>query len=309
MRVTHRMLVRTALRDLQNGVQALGKYQEQLASGKRLHRPSDDPFAVQRAINMRGEIQALEACRRSISLSQDWVNATDVALDKLTDVLIRARNVALRGADDSIGSDARQAVAMEAAQLVGSALQCANSSTQGRYLFAGYKIDQPPFVGLDAASEATTDPDAIIAVEYRGDDGAIVRELEPGVSLQINVNGTQPWLAPDDPASVFALLLQLRDALAADDAGAVRGLLDRFEAAVQAVGGARAMIGAKSQRLAAALDKLEAVTLGLQDLLSQTEDVDMAEAVVHFAQREAVLKVALQVNARILPTSLLDYLR
>ncbi|MGI6207296.1 MAG: flagellar hook-associated protein FlgL [Anaerolineae bacterium] len=309
MRITHRMLVRTALDDLRSGMARMARYQEQLATGKAIHRPSDDPFGIQRSIRFRSELQALEVCQRNIGLAKDWVNATDVALEKLTDVLISAQNLALRGADDSVGTEARQAAGMEAAQLLGSALQCANSGGYGRYLFAGYKIDRPPFVGLDAASNPTEDPAEIVAVQYKGDAGEIERELEPGVSLRINIDGQVPWLDPSNPDSVFPLLIDLRDALCSGDGDAVRAVLGRFEDVLQTVTTAWATVGAKAQRLTMAQDKLEAVSLGLKELLSKTEDVDMAEAVVNSSQAAAVQQAALQVNARILPVSLLDYLR
>ena len=309
MRVTHRMLVRSALRDLQASTQRLGAYQEQLSSGKRIHRPSDDPFGVQRALGFRGELKALEVCRQNISLSQDWLNATEITLDKLADVIIRARDVAIRGADDSVGQEARQALAAEAAQLLGSALQVANTSSQGRFLFAGYRIDQVPFGGQDEHGSPTDDPSAIVTVVYNGDSGAIVRELEPGVSLQINFTGAESWLDPDSATSVFAALIDLRDSLAAGDGDGVRDALGSLDTVLDMAVQARAVAGAKLQRLSLAGDKLEAVSLGLQSLLSATEDVDMAEAVVNYAQQEAVYRAALQVNSRILPMSLLDYLK
>ena len=309
MRVTNQMLVRTALRDLQSSMQALGIYQEQLSSGKRLHRPSDDPFAVERALSFRSELQALEVCKENIDLSRDWLNAGDITLEKMIDVLTRARSAGVRGADDSVGAAARQALANEVAQLLGSALQAANTSSQGRYLFAGYKINRVPFTGIDASSNPTNDAAQIASVVYNGDNGIIVREVEPGVNLEINLTGNEPWLNPTQDGSVFSVLIGLRDALAADDSGAISAAVSKLDECMDLTGQARATTGAKIQRLDLADEKLDSISLGLEELLSKAEDVDMAEAVVHYSQQETVYQAALKVNARVLPMSLLDYLR
>ncbi|MGQ9552840.1 MAG: flagellar hook-associated protein FlgL [Anaerolineae bacterium] len=309
MRVTNQMLVRTALRDLQSSMQTLGIYQEQLSSGKRLHRPSDDPFAVERALSFRSELQALEVCKENIDLSRDWLNAGDITLEKMIDVLTRARSAGVRGADDSVGAAARQALANEVAQLLGSALQAANTSSQGRYLFAGYKINRVPFTGMDASSNPTNDAAQIASVVYNGDNGIIVREVEPGVNLEINLTGNEPWLNPTQDGSVFSVLIDLRDALAADDSGAISAAVSKLDECMDLTGQARATTGAKIQRLDLADEKLDSISLGLEELLSKAEDVDMAEAVVHYSQQETVYQAALKVNARVLPMSLLDYLR
>lgn len=309
MRVTHRMLVRTALRDLQNSTQRLGKYQEQLSTGKRIHRPSDDPFAVDRALSFRSELQALETSKSNIDLSRDWIDATDVTLSSMTDIIIRARNVATRGAEDSVGEEGRFALAQEAAQLLGSAIQAANTSSQERYLFAGYKVDDIPFVGLDSGGNPVSDPMSIASVQYNGDGGNIIREVEPGVTLQVNFNGQEAWLDPANTSSVFSGLLALRDALLSQDGNGIRDALDTLDGSIELLGQARAVAGARNQRLDLASDKLDSITLGLESLLSKTEDADIAEAAVNFSQEEALYKASLQVNARILPVSLLDYLR
>ena len=308
MRVTHNMLMQTALRDIRNSMAGLSRFQEQVASGKKLSRPSDDPFAVERALAFRAELRALEACRRNIELADDWLSATDTTLEKLSDIVVRARNVGIRGADDSLDAQARGALAAEAAQLLGSALQAVNTTVQGRFLFAGYRSDEPPFVGLDNAGQPTQNPQAIASIQYVGDDGAMIRALEPGVTLTINITGAEPWLDPAEPGSLLNVLLQLRDALQANDTGAVRAALDQLDSALTSALEARAAVGAKLQRLTLAKDKLDAISLGLQELLSKTEDTDIAEAMMHFTQQETMYRAALQAAARVLPMSLLDYL-
>jgi flagellar hook-associated protein 3 FlgL len=309
MRITQQMLVRGALRDLNDSSQILAKLQSQLSSGKAIQTPSDDPFGTERALRFRQEIQALSVCRENMDLSKDWLNAADTTLSKVTDMLVQARAIGMRGADDAIGQEARAALAAQVSEMLGSMLQSANSTSQGHYLFAGYKIDTMPFTGLDASGNATSDPSKIVSVQYNGDDGSIVRELEPGVDMQVNMTGKETWLDPTQPNSVFSAMIALRDGLAAGDGDAVRSALTRIDRCSDLLGEARAVIGAKTQRLDLAADKVDTIVLGLKSLLSKTEDTDMAQAIVNYQQQNAVHQAALQVNARLLPMSLLDYLR
>ena len=309
MRVTHQTLVRAALSDLGKSAAAMAKYQQQLSSGKRISVASDDPFGTERALGFRASISSLEQARRGISMSANWLNATDSTLDTISEVLVRARVLAVEGSSDASGSDAATAMSAEAAQLLGSALEAANTSSSGWYLFAGFQVDTPPFEGIDSGGNVTSDPAAVVSVVYNGDGGQIVRDVEPGVNMTINITGTDPWLDPAQDGSVFSTLADLRGALAANDTDAVRETIDRLDDLVSQCSRQRGIAGAKLQRISLADDKLASMSIGLESLLSETEDADMAEAMVNFSQQEAVYNAALKVNSQILPMSLLDYLQ
>ncbi|MHB0874956.1 MAG: flagellar hook-associated protein FlgL [Anaerolineae bacterium] len=309
MRVTHQTLVRAALGDLAKSAAAMAGYQRQLSSGKRINIASDDPFGAERALGFRASIGSLEQAQRGIAQSENWLNATDATLDTLNEVLVRARVVAIEGSSDSSGSDATTAMSAEAAQLLGSALESANTSSGGWYLFAGFQVDTPPFEGLDSGGNVTSDPEDMVSVRYNGDGGQIVRDIEPGVNMTINISGADGWLDPAAATSVFATMIDLRDALGANDSDAVLGTVDRLDDLISQCSRQRGIVGAKLQRLSLADDKLTSMSIGLKSLLSQTEDADMAEAMVNYSQQEAIYNAALKVNSQILPMSLFNYLQ
>jgi flagellar hook-associated protein 3 FlgL len=309
VRITHQTLVRAALSDLRKSAAKMAKYQQEMSSGQRITTASDDPFGAEKALGFRASISSLEQAKRGIAQSEDWLNATDSTLDTMSDVLVRARSLALQGSSDASGGEATTAMSSEAAQLLGSALEAADTSSGDWYLFSGFQVDTVPFEGLDAGGAVTSDPTAMVAVRYNGDGGQIVRDVEPGVDMTINVTGTDAWLDPTKAASVFSTLTDLRDALGANDTEAVRNTIDRLDDLISQCSRQRGIAGAKLQRLSLADDKLSSMTIGLKSLLSKTEDADMAEAVVNYSQAEAVYNASLKVNSQILPQSLFDYLR
>jgi len=309
MRVTHKTLIRDALQDLQSAATSMAKYQMQLSSGKSIQKPSDDPFGTERSLNLRSSIAAIEQAQRNIASSEDWLNATDSSMGHFSDILTEARSIAVRGASDSAGADANATFAKVVSELIASAIQAGNSSSGGWYLFAGSQVDEVAFEGLDAGGNVTSDPEAMGSVRYTGDDGTIQREVEPGVEMTINTTGSEAWLDPGDSGSVFATLIRLRDALATNDSDAVLATIGDLDNLISQCSLQQGVVGAKLQRLTLANDKLSAMSVSLQSLLSQTEDADMAEATVYFSQQQVCYQAALKVNSQILTVSLFDYLR
>src|SRR5712692_994869 len=113
MRITNRMLSDTVLGNLTDNLNRMETLAGQLTSGKRLRVPSDDPPAVGRALDFKASIAAGEQYLRTIDSSQAWLGATDTALDSMTQLLQRARELAVQGANDTLASDQQAAIANE----------------------------------------------------------------------------------------------------------------------------------------------------------------------------------------------------
>ncbi|HEX2084304.1 MAG TPA: flagellar hook-associated protein FlgL, partial [Solirubrobacteraceae bacterium] len=175
-RITEGMLGRRLLSDLRASTQRIATAQRQIASGRRIDKPSDDPLATHNALRLRSELGGIEQDKRTISDTKGWLDTTDSALATITDVVHRARELALQGANGAIGQTERNKLADEVDQLIETAKSAANSSYGGRYVLAGQDTDDAPYA-----------PGAVDA--YDGDTGAIARQIGPGVSVQINVKG------------------------------------------------------------------------------------------------------------------------
>lgn len=300
MRITHQMLSQRALEGMQANMKRLADLQEQAATTKRIHRPADDPFAVEQSMGFRSRIQTGEALLDNIALSKNWLNATDQALGDLTTLLSRAEALALKGASEQLGPDERRSLATELEGMLEQAIGISNTRHGDQYLFAGFKTDRPPF-------QETRDPASglITAVTYVGDQGAILREVEPGVDIAVNVPGDQVF------SNVFTQLMNLRTALTADPfvvddvTTALTGLKGEMNRTLDLQAG----IGTKIIRTEMAANRAEAQLTGLQELLSKTEDADMAEVISKMSEQQFVYQTALAVNAQMLKMSLMDYLK
>jgi len=301
MRITTLMTSRATLRDLNDGLDRLSRLQGRLSSGKQITRPSDDPYGTSRALALRGELGGLDQFQRNVDDGTGWLNTSDTALGQMSDVLARVRELLVNGGNDTAGSAARAAMADEIDQLAESVKQEADVQYGGRYVFSGTATDTAPY--------ALGGPDA-----YAGDAGTITRAIGPGVELPISTD-VRALLGDGQAARDDKLLHTLRDisdhlrGSTPADAAALRGTdLQRLDASLDVLNGIRADVGARVNRLATAGARLAGLALNATQLLSDTEDADMAQTITQYTTQQAAYSAALKAGANIVQTSLLDFL-
>jgi flagellar hook-associated protein 3 FlgL len=300
-RITDSTVSRRILSDLGAADLRLAMTQRKLSSGKQLTRPSDDPFGVDRAMQLRSEIESTQQFRRNVNDGSGWTTATEAALTRITDVVQRARELLIAGGNDSNGPVAREAIATEIDALTESLKQEANATYSGRYVFAGTATETRPYElgGSDV---------------YAGNAGTVARVIGSGVSVAINVSA-QGLLGNGQGAADNKLLDVMRDLAehlrggTPADNEALRGTdLQRLDTNLDELTRVRAVVGATANRLDAAGTRLDELEESGTDLLSKVEDADMAETLVQYATQKSAYESALHAGANIVQTSLLDFL-
>jgi len=283
------------LREISTGQAALFEVQERLASGKKISKPSDDPFGLSRTMGARTDRDMGMQWQRNITVTSDDLALNESLLDNLGEVLQRSRELATQGANAALTVDARTQIGLEVSRLLEEAITIGNSSFGGRYLFGGHQTGAPPF---------TEDvPGAPTVVTYNGDSGAVEREIGNGQRVQVNIPGDQLF------SSIAANLIQLRDDLNADNRAAVSASTAVIDADLDKVLNFRGDIGSKMRQSDAAMVRLEGNDLRLQTLIASFEEADLAESMVQLQMRDTALSAALGAAGRTLQTSLLDFLR
>jgi flagellar hook-associated protein 3 FlgL len=301
MRVTTLMSARAMVRDLNDNLSRVSDLQQRLSTGKQITKPSDDPYGTSRALALRGELGGLDQYTRNVDDGTGWLNTSDTALGQVSDVLGRVRELLVQGGNDTAGPAARSAMADEIDQLAESVKQEANVQYGGRYVFSGTATDTAPY--------PLGGPD-----RYAGDAGTITRAIGPQVEVPINTD-VHALLGDGQAARDDKLLNTLRDISdhlrggTAADAAALRGTdLQRIDANADTLNGIRADVGARTNRLAIASSRLSGLQLNTTQLLSQTEDADMAKTITDYTTQQAAYSAALRAGANIVQSSLLDFL-
>ncbi len=145
MRVTNSIIFREAVANLQRLSGSLQQTQQEIGSGKQLRRPSDDPVSTSRVLGLRRTLGALDQFARNHNTLNTFLGDTELVLQDVENLLLRARTVTLQAANDTFNPANRVAMATEIEALFAQALQFGNRSLDGRFIFAGYDNQQPPF--------------------------------------------------------------------------------------------------------------------------------------------------------------------
>jgi len=291
MRVTAGMSQRHVLTDLRRVQERLASAQSQVSGGKRIEKPSDDPLGAERAMRLSDQLESTKAYRTGVDESRSWMDATDTALSSLDDIVQRVRELTLQAANGSTTAAGRQSIKLEVDQLTEQAKTTLNSAFDGRHLFSGTATGTAPY------STATGDA-------YQGDTGAVVRQIGPGVSVQVNVTG-------DDVLSgLLPTLRTLSTHLASNDIASLGTTdLKALDAAADTLTAKHSQVGAITNRVDAAGQRLDDVYDVTNAFLSKTQDADLPQALTDLSAQQNALQAALRGGATLIQQSLMDFLR
>ncbi len=147
MRVTNDTLRQAFLTAVQNTQQQLQQTQNQLASGRRVLRPSDDPLAAARIQELESSVATLGQYQRNAGLLTNRLGLEEQVLTSAGSLLQRVRELAVQANNATQSSATRASIAIELRESLGALVDLANSKdAAGRYLFAGFRQDTQPFV-------------------------------------------------------------------------------------------------------------------------------------------------------------------
>jgi flagellar hook-associated protein 3 FlgL len=307
MRVTNKSLVRTFLSDLNNNLNNMRKYQEQLSSGKEIRRPSDNPAGAVKAMRFTSSINRNDQYLKNIENASAWLDTTDTALGQMTDSLQRIRELTIAASNGTNSTSEYDAYKAEIVQRIEEIAQQGNTTFDGRYIFAGSMTTTTPF---------KTDMATANLFVSSGDDGKIRSEISPNVDVEINVTGSELLNGKDangNPLNLGATLKKIVDTLngasgtsMSDLSGDVlKGVQDNIDNVLRL----RAEVGAKANRMETAKSKNEEETYNMTEVLSKTADVDIAEKTMEYSVMQSVYQASLMTGAKIIQPSLIDFLR
>ena len=130
MRITNTILFNTTLANIQQYNARLLQTYEQASSGRRLHRPSDDPTGTRRVLDLRGTLSSLEQFKGQRAAVTSLLEGTETALQNVETLLLSAKGLALRGVNDTLGPDQRAVLAQEVGGLLNQAIGLGNSACE-----------------------------------------------------------------------------------------------------------------------------------------------------------------------------------
>ena len=303
MRVTNSTMINKAIRNVDGAFRRYIEHQEKVASGRSINHLSDDPHGAARAVRLRSVLRGVEQYKRNAENADISVRTYDDNLNKVGSILNRVRELVVRGATDSATPTEREAMAVEVRELFDELVHAGNASHLGAYMYAGYKTSKSPFEVVDDTSHADW------PISYVGDSGVNRTEVGPGLTVEMNITGDQVFMGVGG-VNVFKTVRQIERHLTESNVPELSGSdLANLDQAINQVLKFRAELGGRGSRLELVISRLESDSVSITELLSKTEDVDLAEAIMRLAEQEVVYQAALAAAARSVQAGLLQYLK
>ncbi|MBU42561.1 MAG: flagellar hook-associated protein 3 [Spirochaetaceae bacterium] len=421
MRTTGIMQNNSLVRNLERHKYEMDKVQNQLATGQRISRPGDDPSAATNQMYYRSRVNELDQFAQNIEAGKSRLNHMDGELSRVTEIIHRVRQLAVQASNgiyqgDS-GFELKNAIAKEIDQHLRALIDIGNGrDATGRPLFGGHEVDRPPFEPILSSIRGLQGiqlENQIVGVEYRGDNGKRLTEVERSQYIDVNLPGNQAfwgtnmtvtgavdnsgyisttdqsfkidgveirvaagdtiddiidkinqsgievkaskigqdyvslsttephqiWLEdmegstvlrdiglissdksepPNNFAetarisgqSVFDVLIKFRDDLIAGDQLEISGRdLGNLDSALENVLRFRAEVGAKQNRMEEHTKRVAWDKTYMTELLAESEGIDVAESIMNLKWLESVHQYALNVGARVIKPTLVDFIR
>jgi flagellar hook-associated protein 3 FlgL len=295
---------------------------------KRIAKPSDDPVGNVGLLAVRSQNVDAEQYMRNLNFAQTQLNYTENVVEDLTEILMKAKELAIGAASTIYSPEIREGVAKEIHQIRQQALALSNKRMGNRYLFSGQMVLTRPF---DTEGK------------YQGDTNKINIEINKDVFIPININGKDlffskgksplerndlnlkkeevditapPLRAPasaDEPqeveVSIFDDLRALENAMLTDNPSIIQGLLEKLDTNIERVVKLRTEIGALTNTVSNAENNIEKTKLLNETHKSKIEDADVTEIFGNLQKEQTVLKATYQASANLMNTNLMDFLR
>lgn len=272
---------------------------ERLSTQKDVRKLSDDPIKASDIIRHRDQFRSITQFQKNIEYSKGLLDLTEASLERITNGLVRAKELAVAMSNDSNDAKSRHATSAEIKEIIEEIVQTANSTYNGRYIFSGFRTDTPA-LSLEG--------------DFLGDDGALFLQISPDDFRQVNMPGRYVFEANQDERTrghfnmVHALEL-LHSGLVHNEKGAIHKAMAELDHQLEKTTSSRATVGGLAGSLTAAVSRLEGEGLHVRNTLSKKEDADIFDASSDFRRTESMLQATLMSSTKLLQPSLLNFLQ
>ena len=307
MKISTHLMFERASHQMTSAQTNLAKSQAQLAQGKQIINPSDAPDQASTVQRLKSILTRQDSYQTALNTVQNRLQGEDSTLSSVSDLLIRAKEIAVQANNDTLSSDNRKALGVELQGLRDQMLSLANTKdTNGNYLFAGSKVSQPPFVSVAGGSP-----------QYVGDQTRMKVMVGENRSMPINRTGTDAFVpvnrtAPDGTTQGVGFFIVMDDLIKGvntSDRPKMQGGLGELDTLLGGLSMARANIGSGLKGIEQQTSVIEDTVLNLKTTLSSVEDLDYASAITKMNQQMLSLEAAQSSFAKISQLNLFNYIK
>ncbi|TDL65263.1 flagellar hook-associated protein FlgL [Paenibacillus amylolyticus] len=306
MRITNNMLSSQLLLNLNRNAQQMNNTQTQLATGRKINKPSDDPVGITYSLRYRAELSSNEQYQKNVDSAVSWLDFNDTVMNQAGSVVQRLRELTVQASTGTNPQSALDSINEEVKQLKEQLIDISNSKLNGKYIFNGETYDVKPY---DFPTNSDGSLDTTNAASVVTDKGKINFIVGESVQLPINVGGNEVFGTGTEDDNLFVIVNTIMKALTDGDQKELSDQLENIDSRTDKMLAIRSEIGAKTNRVDLMMGRLDDLGINLTDLQSKVEDADYAELAMQSKIQENIYNASLSAGAKIISPSLVDFLR
>lgn len=301
---------------------------------KSISRPSDNPLSNVEALSITSATNDNNQYAKNADFALLNLSVTEKSVEELTDIMTKAKEIAISQSSDFFNADVRKNVSNEIQQLYNQALAIANKKVGIKHIFSGYNTLTVPFDNKGA---------------YQGDSGHITLEVSKDFYVPINLTGDEVFYSDEETAAtesplekfkqfektptgitgrdlasandpsaeigyktrdnIFAQLQALVSGLENDDSKMIQGLLEKFDGTVSRLITLRTKIGSIANSVESSKNMMEKENIDHVARKSNLLDADVADLFADINKQQAILKTTYQSSQGAMNQTLMDFLR
>jgi len=290
MRISDRQWYGQQSQRIQDKRLEMSKLQEQLASGKAVNRPSDDPTAFNRLESLRHRLSGLDTFDANSEVARRKLQTAETSMDEIFNVLGRTRELTLMGMNSTVSATNRQDIAQELGVLRDHFVQLSNTRFDNQYVFSGTATDTPP---LDDTGN------------YQGGGAGSLVAIGDGAQVDLALNGGEIF---NRDINTLTMLDDIISDLENNDLDSLNTRLSEIDLSEAQLSQSRSRIGAKMRRVEITTEVTADIRAQLSLESSKIGDADIASVISDLVAQEQSLQAAVKIAGRTMTPSLLDIL-
>ena len=324
MRITNASMVRSHLYDTQNNLTNMSKINQQISTGKVINTVSDDPYKAIKIMNINNEIKYTEKYNYNIDESVGWMNTTDGALDNVGNLLGEIKETILKVGNGTYSQNEMKSLNEDMNEKIKQLADTLNSTYGGKYLFGGSSVDDAPITVIE-------NPDGTVKLEFSKDKNGqtipntddLKADISSGINIDYNISVGEILNIKDGNGNTVNLLDEInnlstlmndiangdeqtaakaKETLLNDTKGKIDTLFDH-------VVNERTSLGVRVSTAEKIKELNDEDILNIQDVLSKTQDTDVVEKFIELKSAEMIYQASIQVGAKLIQPTILDYIR
>jgi flagellar hook-associated protein 3 len=309
------------MNNLNDAATNLDEASNQVTSGMRFSKASEDPASALKAFKVRRSLARADQYQSNITDYKGTLDQTETSLMGINEVLVQAKESLTQGSNGTMSDENRKIISDIFKNLQDQVLKLGNTNFAGRYIFGGPNTTAAPFtvdsgkllyngkdVSTDDVSREEVFVDMGIGLAFDGSN-----ELIPGTAVSVSTPGSVALGYGTDsnglPNNVYNLLGDVAKALEDNDTSKLQLYIDKLGRKADDILVQVAGVGERVSFAEFLGDRITADKLNLQKKQNDIEGVNQASAITQYKSTEMAYKAALQMGSKIIETSLLDFLR